>query len=101
MPGRWRMVGCGILFGFLGLATAALVARNVQEKNDPLIEGHRMSEWCFLLIEPSGYNSGYGYPSTIRKVFREHRDVAVPHLIRIVRLYSGRRNWRVKISKRV
>jgi hypothetical protein len=81
------------------IASGILIARNLQKKNDPLIDGKRMSEWCLLLIEPTPHRGRYGYPSSFRKLFQTHPDLAVPHLINSVRLYSTPPNWRARLSK--
>lgn len=81
------------------IAAGIVIARHQQEKNDPVIDGKRMSEWCLLLIEPTPRRGSYGYPSRYRKLFETHRDLAVRHLINTVRLYSTPPNWRARAAK--
>jgi hypothetical protein len=83
------------------IAAGMVIAHHQQEKNDPVIEGKRMSEWCLLLIEPTPRRESYGYPSNYRKRFEDHRELAVPHLINTVRLYSAPPNWRARAAKKL
>jgi hypothetical protein len=83
----------------VSIVAGMVIARHQQEKNDPVIDGKRMSEWCLLLIEPTPRRESYGYGSNYRTLFEKDRELAVRHLINTVRLYSTPSNWRARVAK--
>lgn len=67
----------------------AVIAHRLRNRQDPEVEGKRMSEWAFSVIAPGDDHEGsYGYQQKSRQVFSEHARAAIPQLIAAVRYPS-------------
>ena len=66
---------------------------------DPVVQDRRMSLWVSSLLDQStNFYKPYGYSREHRRVFSEHREHAIPHLILAIRYPTRYDRARIRLS---